>query len=67
MTGDQPVGEYPPIDMYDLVPIELRVRALSAVQLSWEALASLVGFDPFPRFTDDFAALLRMPIAPRKQ
>lgn len=64
MTGDQPVGEHPPIDMYDLVPMELRLRALVAVRGASEALANLIGVDLFPDFTSDFAALLRLPIAP---
>lgn len=67
MIDYQPIGEYPPIDMYDLVPVELRHRALVAGAGACEALASLIGVDLFPDFTSDFAALLRMPIASHKQ
>lgn len=63
LADHQPIGEYPPIDMYDLVPIERRIRALIAVQSACETLASFVGVDLLPGFTDDFAALLRLPIA----
>lgn len=63
LADHQPVGEYPPIDMYDMVPIERRIRALVAVQSACEALSILVGVDLLPGFTDDFAALLRLPIA----
>ncbi|MDM3950336.1 hypothetical protein [Mycobacteroides abscessus] len=66
MIGDQPIGEYPPIDTCDLLPMELRHRALIGVKGACEVLASLIGVDLFPDFTSDFAALLRMPIASYK-
>ncbi|MDO2974394.1 hypothetical protein [Mycobacteroides abscessus] len=64
MTGDQPVGEYPPIGRFDLVPMELRVRAVVAVRGASQALANLIGVDLFPDFTSDFAALLHVPVTP---
>lgn len=63
LADHQPIGEYPPIDMYDLVPIERKVRALVAVQLACEALSSFIGVDLLPGFTDDFATILRLPPA----
>ncbi|MGH3953690.1 MAG: hypothetical protein ACRDTI_06605 [Mycobacterium sp.] len=62
-ADDQPLGEYPPINMFDLVPMELRMRALIAMQAACETLASFTGFDVFPSLADEFAALLRVPIA----
>ncbi len=65
MTGDQPLGEHPPIGGLDLVPMELRVRAVVAVQMTCEMLArSLGGIDLIPDFTEDFAALLHVPVTP---
>ncbi|SIE38888.1 Uncharacterised protein [Mycobacteroides abscessus subsp. massiliense] len=65
MTGDQPVGEYPPIGRFDLVPMELRVRAVVAVQMTCEMLARFIGsVDLIPDFTEDFAALLHVPVIP---
>jgi len=65
MNADaQPVGEYPPINRFDLVPMELRVRAVVAAQITCDMLASFFGgIDPIPDFTKDFAALLRVPVA----
>ncbi|MBE5440170.1 hypothetical protein [Mycobacteroides abscessus] len=65
MNADtQPVGEYPPINRFDLVPIELRVRAVVAAQITCETLASFFGgVDPIPDFTKDLAALMHVPVA----
>lgn len=64
MNADaQPVGEYPPIDTFDLVPMEMRVRAVVAAQITCEMLASFFGgVDLVPDCTKDFAALLRVPV-----
>lgn len=64
MTGDQPLGEYPPIGRFDLIPMELRVRTVVAVQMTCETLARFIGVDLFPDFTEDFAALLHVPVTP---
>lgn len=65
MTGDQPVGEHPPIGRFDLVPMELRVRAVVAAQMTCEMLARFIGgVDLIPDFTEDFAALLHVPVTP---
>lgn len=65
MNGDdQPVGEYPPINKFDLVPMELRVRAVVAAQITCEMLASFFGgVDLIPDFAKDLAALMRVPVA----
>lgn len=63
-SDDQPVGEYPPINTFDLVPMELRVRAVVAAQITCEMLASFFGgVDLIPDLTKDLAALLRVPVA----
>lgn len=63
-SDDQPVGEHPPINTFDLVPIELRVRAVVAAQITCEMLASFFGgVDLIPDFTKDLAALLHVPVA----
>ncbi len=64
MTGDQPLGEHPPIGRLDLVPMELRVRAVVAAQMTCEMLARSLGVDLIPDFTEDFAALLHVPVTP---
>lgn len=65
MNGDdQPIGECPPINKFDLVPMELRVRAVVAAQITCEMLASFFGgVDPIPDFTKDLAALFHVPVA----
>ncbi len=63
-ADDQPVGECPPINKFDLVPMELRVRAVVAAQMTCEMLASFFGgVAVLPYFTKDFAALLHVPVA----
>lgn len=49
---------------FDLVPMELRVRAVVAAQITCEMLASFFGgVDPIPDFTKDLAALFHVPVA----
>ncbi|SIH15590.1 Uncharacterised protein [Mycobacteroides abscessus subsp. abscessus] len=63
-SDDQPVGEYPPINTFDLVPVEMRVRAVVAAQITCEMLASFLGgADLTPDFTKDLAALMHVPVA----
>lgn len=60
-SDDYPLGEHPEITTVDLCPLEFRVRAYVAMELTWGMLAHYIGLDLFPSIPGDFAELLHLP------